>query len=161
VVRLVESGQSIAAAAHDHRFQSSIRVQCEVLAESGSGFRQHMARQKKIDQRRHLTKEALLAHIRAVYAEYRGAYGWPRIRWELLARGVRVGRVCSGSSDAVWITEGGTAAWRAVPIHSTGEGRSPSLAVWYNTERMHSTLNYVSPVEFESNWKNALTSTAA
>ena len=33
--------------------------------------------------------------------------------------------------------------------------------LWYNTERMHSTLNYVSPVEFENGWKNVLTKTAA
>jgi putative transposase len=51
-----------------------------------------MARRKKIAQRRHLTDEALLAHIRAVYAEYRGTYGWPRIWRELLARGIRVGK---------------------------------------------------------------------
>jgi transposase InsO family protein len=33
--------------------------------------------------------------------------------------------------------------------------------LWYNQQRMHSTLNYVSPVEFEMNWKNALTEAAA
>ena len=33
--------------------------------------------------------------------------------------------------------------------------------LWYNRERMHSTLNYVSPVEFENAWKDALTKTAA
>jgi putative transposase len=33
--------------------------------------------------------------------------------------------------------------------------------LWYNTERMHSTLNYVSPVEFENDWKNVLTKTVA
>jgi putative transposase len=33
--------------------------------------------------------------------------------------------------------------------------------LWYNTERMHSTLNYVSPVEFENDWKNALAKTVA
>ncbi len=43
-------------------------------------------------QRRHLTDEALLAHIRAVHAETRGAYGWPRIWRELVKRGVRVGK---------------------------------------------------------------------
>ena len=75
-----------------HRFQWPIRVQCRVLGVSVSGFHQHMARRKNIAQRRHHTEEALLAHIRAVYAEYRGAYGWPRIWRELLARGIRVGK---------------------------------------------------------------------
>ena len=26
--------------------------------------------------------------------------------------------------------------------------------LWYNQQRMHSTLNYVSPVEFETEWEN-------
>ena len=43
-------------------------------------------------QRRHLSDEALLVHIRAVYAKNRGAYGWPRIWRELRAQGIRVGK---------------------------------------------------------------------
>jgi len=43
-------------------------------------------------QRRHQTDEALLVHIRAVHAETRGAYGWPRLWRELGQRGVRVGK---------------------------------------------------------------------
>jgi putative transposase len=31
-------------------------------------------------------------HIKAIHAETRGCYGWPRIWKELLARGVRVGK---------------------------------------------------------------------
>ena len=36
--------------------------------------------------------EALLAHIRAIHAEVKGEYGWPRMHKELLARGIRVGK---------------------------------------------------------------------
>ncbi len=39
-----------------------------------------------------MTDEALLVHIRAVHAEMRGAYGWPRIWRELVKRGLRVGK---------------------------------------------------------------------
>ena len=39
-----------------------------------------------------MTDEALLVHIRAVHAETRGAYGWPRIWRELGKRGLRVGK---------------------------------------------------------------------
>ena len=39
-----------------------------------------------------MTDEALLAHIRAVHAETRGTYGWPRIWRELVKRGVHVGK---------------------------------------------------------------------
>jgi transposase InsO family protein len=31
----------------------------------------------------------------------------------------------------------------------------------YNRQRMHSTLNYVSPVEFEDRWKNTQMEAAA
>ncbi|WP_186818128.1 IS3 family transposase, partial [Skermanella aerolata] len=35
---------------------------------------------------------ALLTHIKAIHAETRGAYGWPRIWRELRQRGLRVGK---------------------------------------------------------------------
>ena len=39
-----------------------------------------------------MTDAALLVHIRAIHAELRGAYGWPRMWRELRRRGVRVGK---------------------------------------------------------------------
>jgi putative transposase len=33
--------------------------------------------------------------------------------------------------------------------------------LWYNRQRMHSTLNYLSPAEFESRWENAGAQAAA
>ena len=69
-----------------------ICVQCRVLEVSVSGFHQHLARRRKIASRRHLSDAFLLAHISAVYAEHRGAYGWPRIWRELVKRGIRVGK---------------------------------------------------------------------
>jgi transposase InsO family protein len=52
-----------------------------------------MARRLTIALRRHLSDEALLVHIRAVFAAHRGAYGWPRIWRQLRAEGVRVGKL--------------------------------------------------------------------
>ncbi len=75
-----------------HRLVWPIRVQCHVLRVSVSGYHQHLARLKEVARRRHLSDEALLAHIRAAYAENRGAYGWPRIWRELRDRGIRVGK---------------------------------------------------------------------
>jgi len=43
--------------------------------------------------RRHLSDEALLVHISAIYAENRGAYGWPRIWRQLRRQGIRVGKL--------------------------------------------------------------------
>jgi transposase InsO family protein len=51
-----------------------------------------LARRREIARRRHLSDEALLVHIRAAYAENRGAYGWPRIWRQLRAQGIRVGK---------------------------------------------------------------------
>jgi len=69
-----------------------IRVQCRVLRVSVSGYHEHLARRRDLIRRRYLSNEALLVHIRAVYAETRGAYGWPRIWRSLRDRGIRVGK---------------------------------------------------------------------
>jgi putative transposase len=69
-----------------------ICVQCRVLLVSVSGYHEHLVRRVDIAQRRHLSDEALLVHISAVYAENRGAYGWPRIWRQLRAQGIRVGK---------------------------------------------------------------------
>ena len=69
-----------------------ISVQCRVLLVSVSGYHGHLGRRVDIAQRRHLSEEALLVHISAVYAENRGAYGWPRIWRQLRAQGIRVGK---------------------------------------------------------------------
>jgi transposase InsO family protein len=68
-------------------------VQCLVLSVSASGYRQHLARRKKILTRRHLSETALVVEIRAVYAESRGAYGWPRVWRQLKRQGVRIGKL--------------------------------------------------------------------
>jgi putative transposase len=68
-------------------------VQCRVLRVSISGFHQHLARRREIARRRHLSDEALRIHIRAVYAENCGAYGWPRIWRVPRDRDIRVGKL--------------------------------------------------------------------
>jgi hypothetical protein len=75
-----------------HRSVWPVCVQCRVLGVSATGYHQHRLRRAKIGQRRHMTDEALLAHIRSVHAETRGAYGWPRIWRELRKRSLRVGK---------------------------------------------------------------------
>jgi hypothetical protein len=70
-----------------------ICVQCRVLLVSASGYHEHLTRRVDIARRRHLSDEALLVHISAVYAENRGACGWPRIWRQLRAQGIRVGKL--------------------------------------------------------------------
>jgi transposase InsO family protein len=75
-----------------HKLVWPICVQCRVLLVSVSGYHEHLARRVYIAPRRHLSDQALLVHISAVYAENRGAYGWPRIWRQLRAQGIRAGK---------------------------------------------------------------------
>jgi len=80
--------------AHIHRSRHlwPVRLQCAVLEVSFTGYHQHHQRRKQIAGRRYMTDAALLVHIRAIHAELRGAYGWPRMWRELRRRGVRAGK---------------------------------------------------------------------
>jgi len=75
-----------------HRRMWPVSVQCRVLQVSAAGYHAHLARRASGAQRRHLSDEVLLVHIKALHCETRGAYGWPRIWRELVARGVPVGK---------------------------------------------------------------------
>uniref|UniRef100_D5WZR3 Integrase catalytic region n=1 Tax=Thiomonas intermedia (strain K12) TaxID=75379 RepID=D5WZR3_THIK1 len=75
-----------------HRRVWPISVQCRALEVSVAGYHEHFLRRASGAQRRHLSDDALLVHIKAIHAETRGGYGWPRTWKELLARGIRVGK---------------------------------------------------------------------
>ena len=75
-----------------HRRVWPISVQCRVLEVSVAGYHEHFVRRASAAQRRHLSDDALLVHIKAIHAETHGGYGWPRTWKELLARGIRVGK---------------------------------------------------------------------
>jgi len=77
---------------HRHRRVWPISVQCRVLRISVSGYHQHCVRKASGAQRRWLSDDALLVHIKAIHAETGGCYGWPRIHKQLCARGLRVGK---------------------------------------------------------------------
>ena len=75
-----------------HRWCWPVSVQCEVLGVSPSGYHEHFRRRASPERRKRLSDDALLVHIKAIHAEARGEYGWPRIWKELLAKGIRVGK---------------------------------------------------------------------
>ena len=75
-----------------HKRDWPVSVQCEVLGVSPSGYHQHFRRGASLQQRKRVSNDALLVHIRAIHAEVKGEYGWPRVWKELLVRGVRVGK---------------------------------------------------------------------
>lgn len=76
-----------------HRNQWPVSLACELLGVSASGYFEHQKRRStpsRVGNR--VSNEALLAYIRAIHAEVKGEYGWPKMWKELLARGVRVGK---------------------------------------------------------------------
>ena len=69
-----------------------VSLQCEVLGVSPSGYHQHFARQATPHQRRHVSNDALLVHIKAIHAQSKAEYGWPRVWRELIVRGIPAGK---------------------------------------------------------------------
>lgn len=69
---------------------------CEQLDVSVSGYHQCALRGAdkgdKKSVRQGISNDALLAHIKAIHAQVKGEYGWPRMWKELLARGIHVGK---------------------------------------------------------------------
>ena len=81
-----------------HKACWPVTLTCEVLGVSASGYFEHW-RRKDADKpsrpgaTKRIGNEALLVHIRAIHAEVKGEYGWPKMWKELLARGIRVGKL--------------------------------------------------------------------
>ena len=76
------------------RVRYPVSLACEVLEVSASGYFNWLRRRQssRSGPPAGHSDEALLAHIRAIHAEVKGEYGWPRMHKELLARGIRVGK---------------------------------------------------------------------
>ena len=206
-----------------HRHTWPVSVQCRVLRVSSAGYRAHLALRPSAAQRRHLSDEALLVHIKALHAQTRGAYGWPRIWRELVARGLPVGKqrvqklmqlhgirakgkrglkvntqqsqvadfaqlaqprvrrsrtgqslgrryhvetvgefklllASVGQTErcVFWLEHVHRATRRRVPQRfvTRRHARDETIGwmLWFNKARLHSTLAYVSPMQFESEW---------
>lgn len=76
-----------------HSRQWPVSVACEALGVSPSGYHNRKARDVDRDRPRcRISNDALLVHIRAVHAESKGEYGWPRVWKKLLAQCIRVSK---------------------------------------------------------------------
>jgi putative transposase len=80
-----------------HRGHWPVTLVCEVMGVSASGYFEHWRRKDAAKPSRpgankRISAEALLVHIKAIHAEVKEEYGWPKMWKELLARGIRVGK---------------------------------------------------------------------
>ena len=87
-----------------HRRVWPISIQCEVLGVSPSGYHGHLRQSANPRTGRRIGSDALLVHVKAIHAEVKAEYGWPRIWKELLDRGIPVGkeRVRRLMAGAAW-----------------------------------------------------------
>lgn len=81
-----------------HKACWPVTLSCEVLGVSASGYFEHWRRKdgdkpSRPGANKRISNEALLVHIRAIHAEVKGEYGWPKMWKELLARDIRVGKL--------------------------------------------------------------------
>jgi transposase InsO family protein len=76
-----------------HSRQWPVSLSCQVLGVSPSGY--HTRKARDVDPERpsrRISNDALLVHIKAVHAESKGEYGWPRVWKKLLVQGIRVSK---------------------------------------------------------------------
>jgi putative transposase len=67
-----------------------IAVSCHVLQVSSSGYFRFRRNSGEVSHP--CSDELALNHIRAIHAQVKGEYGWPRMHKELQARGLRIGK---------------------------------------------------------------------
>ena len=87
-----------------HKALWPVTLACEVLGVSASGYFEHCRRKdagkpSQPGANKRISDEALLVHIKAIHAEVKQEYGWPKMCKELLARGIRVGKPPSGGLE--------------------------------------------------------------
>jgi putative transposase len=80
------------AAIRQHRDRFPVRLMCEALDVSVSGFYDAVAREAAPPSAHAVADERLRVHVRAAHRKSRGRYGAPRVHEELKARGERVAR---------------------------------------------------------------------
>src|SRR5262249_12272875 len=127
----------------DHRDIWPVRVMCEALSVSPSGYyawRSRMTSPRKIDNR------ALLVDIQRVIEQHQERYGEHRIHVELLA----AGQTCSRKRVERIMRQHGIRARapRRYRVCATETARRDLFAYiegYYNWRRIHSAIGYITP----------------
>ena len=80
-----------------HKADWPVSLTCNILGVSASGYFEHWRRKdagkpSTPAANKRISDEALQVHIKAIHAEVKQEYGWPRMCKALVARGIRVGK---------------------------------------------------------------------
>ena len=90
-VRLVNAGQAVAVVAKILGVPVQTLGNWVRLSEKGQ-IKGAGDKPSRAWTNKRISDEALLVHTKAIHAEVKEEYGWPRMCKELLARGIRVGK---------------------------------------------------------------------
>jgi len=132
----------------DHRDIWPVRVMCEALSVSPSGY---YAWRSRLTSPRKIANRALLVDIQRVHAQHQERYGAPRIHVELRAAGQTVSRK---RVERIMRQHGIRArAPRRYRVCATETARRDLFAYiegYYNWRRIHSAIGYITPQQAEA-----------
>ena len=139
-----------------HRSSYALIEMCGVLEVSISGYRSWM--RGGTPDRKGLTDAQMLAIIRAIHAELKGAYGSPRMVRELgmICSMSRKGNCWDNAPTESWFNSFKKERYHGIRYATHDEMKAASfeyIEVFYNRTRQHSTLGYQSPIQFLECWR--------
>ena len=110
---------------------------CRILQISRQSYYDWRKRRKSV---RAIDREILVQAIQGIYQEYKGRYGSPRIALELCKRDMFTRKNCIVRQMQRMGLEN---------LHEAQKAVFEYIEMFYNTKRMHSALDYLSPREYE------------
>ena len=136
-------------------------MQCRVLQASIAGYHEHFVRRASLalddHQRRHLSDDALLVHIKAIHAETRGGFRKVLAEYGITASMSRRGNCWDNACSETLFGSLKVERLHGQRFVTRRQAKDEVIdwVLWYNRSRLHSTLAYVSPMRFEKDWHAA------
>lgn len=126
---------------HQHRFQYGVTALCNRLNVSPSGYRYWKQQPVSIRQQK---EQAIVIHLNQIHRECKSTYGYRRMVHAVRLQGINIGR------NAVQRL---MRKYGIMARYTTRDEARLSIfeyiEVFYNQLRLHSSLGYMSPNQFE------------